>query len=186
LDIAIVDFETTGLRSDKGMMLCAGIKPLKGKPIMLGIKDFPMPARGSRKVDKNLVVKVRDELEKYDIWITWNGKMFDIPFLQDRLILNNQRLMEKRMHIDVMYFARQGQSRFQSSKLDWVATELGVQDSKTKLDMGVWQEAYAEVLSRFSIGHENYDYIVDHCEKDLLVTEQVFERLKRRIKNIHV
>src|SRR3972149_1497679 len=65
------------------------------------------------------------------------------------------------------------------------ATEaLGVASRKTALDLNTWKEAEAEALAHFANGRKNYDYIVEHCEKDLLVTEQVYERLKNRVQQI--
>lgn len=182
--ICTFDIESTGLNSDSGFMLCAGFKELGKKGYVIRL-DEAGAAKDRLRIDHKLLLAVRDELETYDGWITWNGKMFDLPFLDDRLLLTGQEMVEKRFHLDIMYFARQGQSRLTSSRLDWVAKAFRVPTSKTALDLNTWKLAEAEALDRFRSGRRNFRYIVDHCLKDLEVTEQVYEILRPRIRNIH-
>lgn len=182
---AIVDFECTSLKSDQGILLCAGIKELGRPSKVIGLHEFKR-SLDKLKPDKYLAAAIRDQLESFDVWVTWNGKMFDVPFLQDRLMLCDERKLERRKHIDVMYYARAGQSRLSSSKLDWVARQLELPVQKTSLDLKVWKRAEIEALERFKHGRDNYDYIIEHCKKDLKVTEKVYERLAPRIMNIHV
>lgn len=184
MNFAIVDLECTSLKSDQGFLLCGGIKPLGRKAAVLGLKDIGA-CRDRLTVDAKLSVAIAERMESFDGWITWNGKMFDVPFLNDRLLLAGRKPLEKRFHIDVMYYARQGQSRLTSSRLDWVSRILNVSDRKTDLDLNRWKLAEAEAISRFRHGAVNYGYVVHHCGKDLAVTEQVYERLKPRIRNIH-
>lgn len=180
---AVVDLECTALKSDQGFLLCAGILPLGGKPKVIGLRKVG-PEEGRHKIDHYLAVAIREEIETYDGIITWNGIMFDVPFLNDRLMLCGEDPLEKRFHIDIMYQARQGKSRLTSSRLDWVSKVLKVQSKKTDLDLNIWKEAEAEALGHFKVGHKNYDYIEEHCLKDLVVTEQVYERLKNRVQTI--
>lgn len=183
MNFAVVDIETTDLRGDKGFLLCAGIKPLKGKPYVIGLHEHSRPVR-RLEIDGGLVLAVREALEGYDGFITWNGIMFDMPFINDRLLLNGHDPLEKRFHVDAMYYARQGKSTFCSSRLDWVAKALGVKAHKTALEMNTWKMAEAEAITGFRGGRENYNQIIAHNLADLEVTEQVYERLKPRIAQI--
>lgn len=179
----MIDFECTSLKSDQGFLLCGGILPLGGRPKVLGLHTAGVS--GSRRtIDRNLAVALRDEIETYDGVIGWNSIMFDVPFLNDRLTLAGEDPLEKRFHIDIMYMARMGKSVLTSSRLDWVSKALGVAERKTDLDLATWKDAEAEALGRFKAGRKAYQYIVSHCEKDLLVTEQVYERLKNRVQQI--
>lgn len=180
---AIVDIETTDLKGDKGFMLCCGIKPLGGKKRVIGLREFTRQVK-RLEIDCALIGTVRNELESFDGFIGWNSIMFDIPFINDRLMLNGYRPLEKRFHIDAMYYARQGKSTFTSSRLDWVAKSLGVKARKTALDMNTWKMAEAEAIVGFKAGCENYEQIVTHNLADLDVTEQVYEKLKPRIGQI--
>lgn len=180
---AVFDIETTSLRSDQGFMLCVGIKPLGEPGRIIGLADMPLP-RDPLIIDRNLAVAVAKELHKYDIWITQNGKMFDVPYLNDRLIIGRRPILDKHWHIDIMYYSRAGMSRLSSSKLDWVSRVLNVGARKTPLDLKVWKLAEREAIGKFRDGRRNYDKVVHHCLRDLDVTEAVFERVKPKIRSI--
>lgn len=183
LKFAIVDFESTELKGDKAFLLCGGIKPLGGKGQVIGIHQAGFGA-DRLTIDRKLVVALRDEIEQYDGIITWNGIMFDVPLLNDRLIIAGETILSPKFHIDIMYQARQGKSTFTSSRLDWVAKALKCPFKKTDLDLNLWKEAEAEALAHFGNGRVNYDYIVRHCAMDLRVTEWVYGKLKPRVRTI--
>lgn len=184
MKLAVVDLETTSLRADAGFLLCGGVLPLGGKPTVVGLRDSGVGA-SRQVVDKRLVVCLRDLLEQFDGWVTWNGLLFDLPYLNDRLLLVGERPLEKRLArgLDMMYHARAGKSTFTSSRLDWVARALRCPYRKTDLDIAVWKEAEAEALRGFQ-HHAAYDKIVVHNAWDLRVTEYVFHKLKTRIQTI--
>lgn len=181
---AIVDLECSELHSDAGHLICGGIKELGKPPVIIGLADVKRNDDPTT-IDEALALRLREELEKFDGWITWNGKLFDVPFLNDRLTLCGHDLLEKRFHLDMMWFARMGQSRMKSSRLGWVAAQLGVKAKKTDLDIKTWKRASAEALRGFKGGKSNYQYIIDHNRADLYVTEGVYGRLKNRVQNIH-
>lgn len=186
MNLAVVDIESTGLKSDKGFILCAGIKPLgqPGKVFGLHTEGFG-PNRYNR--DKKVVAKLREEMLKYDGWITWNGLLFDLPFVNDRLTINGLPLLEKRFArgLDMMWHAKMGKSAFASARLEWVADVLKCPYSKTILHwVPTWMEAEEEAAHRFAQGRANYDAVVTHCEADLVVTEWVFNKLKPRVQTI--
>ncbi len=184
MNFAVVDLESSSLRSDTGYIICGGIKPIGGEKVCIGLADVKRP-KDVLAIDSHLVRALRDEMLKYDGWITWNGKMFDLPLLNDRLMFAGERPIERRFHLDIMYYFRQGQSRITSSRLDWVAKALGVPVSKTALDLKTWMRAGAEAIRNFRDGRENYDYIIEHNLADLDVTEAVYPFAKPRIRNIH-
>lgn len=181
---AVVDLECTSLKSDTGFLLCGGILPLDGQPKVVGLHTSGFGS-GRLQIDHKLALAIRDEMEKYDGWITWNGKMFDVPFLNDRLMFCGEDPVEKRFHIDAMYYARMGQAAMTSSRLDWVAKAMKCPSSKTALDMNTWSEAATEAITQFRTGRRNYDYIVAHNRADLDVTKWVYGKLKNRIRNIN-
>ena len=95
--IASFDIETTDLKANMGIVLCASFHEIvppgyfknhhnkvnKPYTIKLNITDpyDPNP-------DKELVIAIRDELETYNGIVTWNGKMFDLPFINARLMFH--------------------------------------------------------------------------------------------------
>lgn len=186
MQFAIVDIESTGLKSDKGFVLCAGVKGLgqPAKVIGLHTEGFG-PSRYQR--DKKVISALRTEMLKYDGWITWNGLLYDLPFIDDRLTICGLPPIEKRFArgLDVMWMARTGKSTLTSSRLDWVAKTLKCPYKKTPLDMvPTWQDAEEEAAHNFREGRDNYNQIVDHCEWDLQVTEWVYNKLRNRIQTI--
>jgi len=185
MNLVILDLECTSLKSDQGFLLCAGFKPLGKKPYILDLRTTGV-TRNRLQIDKKLAIAVRDEMEKYDGWIGWNTLLFDLPFIDDRLLFCGETKPEKRFArgLDVMWQARQGKSRMTSSRLDWVAKMLKCPYKKTDLDLNLWKEAEAEAIGGFKKGHASFNYIVTHCEMDLKVTEFVYERLKSRIQTI--
>ncbi len=183
MNFATIDWECTTLKGDQGILLCGGFKPYGKPPYVITYDDVGFSSDVLEK-DRKLAARLRDETEKYDGVITWNGIMFDIPYLRDRLMLCGERMIEKRFHIDIMYQARMGRSTFTSSRLDWVAKALSLPVQKTPLDLRLWKKAYAEVLAQFGNGRENYDHIVKHCKYDLLVTEMVYDKLKNRVQTV--
>ena len=186
MNLAVVDHECTELRADKAILLCSGMLPLGGKPKVWTYDDVGFEKGSALRIDRRLCLKVRDEMEKFDGWITWNGLLFDLPFLDDRLTLCKEDPLERRFArgLDMMWHAAQGKSTFSSRRLDWVAKALGCPYRKTDLDLNVWREAQAEVLGRFRSGRKNYNTIVEHCRADLFVTQWVYERLKNRVVSI--
>lgn len=186
MQLAIVDIESTGLKSDKGFILCAGVKPLGQAPKIIGLHTEGFgPSRYQR--DKRVLTALRTEMLKYDGWITWNGLLYDLPFIDDRLTLNGLPPMEKRFArgLDMMWHARTGKSTLTSSRLDWVAKTLKCPFKKTTIDLvPVWQDAEEEAAHNFKEGRENYDLIVYHNEQDLHVTEWVYNKLKNRIQTV--
>lgn len=82
------DLETTGLTAIMGRLLACAFADGFGRTHSFRIEDFP----GRTPIDDSrLVVAVRDELEQADLWVTWNGKLFDVPFLNARLLKAGER-----------------------------------------------------------------------------------------------
>ena len=180
---AVVDLESTSLRSDQGFLLCGGVRELGGPNRVIGLREAGF-GKDRYVVDRKLAVALRDAIEEYDGLVTWNGIMFDVPLLNDRLTVAGETILSQKFHIDVMYQARQGKSRLTSSRLDWVAKALKCPFGKTDLDINLWKEAEAEALAHFGNGKKSYTYILEHCLADLDVTAWVYEKLKSRVRTI--
>jgi uncharacterized protein YprB with RNaseH-like and TPR domain len=176
--IGFFDIETTNLGAIMGRMLVWSIADSWGNITTARITDFP---QDSVIHDEAIAVALRDELERYDIICGWNSKLFDVSFLNARLLRWGQRpLRQDLMHSDPMYKARQGgySARIGSSKLDNVAKFFRTPDQKTPLEWDTWNLAAAG-------SQEAMDKIVEHCEADVLVLRAVFGHLKPLIRSIH-
>lgn len=161
------DLECTSLSGMIGHILCCSFKPLGGA--VYTFRGDRKPYKGDRPHDDSrLAAAIRDELERYDIIVGHNSKLFDGKFLAARLFKAGLRPREKRYHVDSMWAVRS--SLRISSKLENVQTFAGLQDKKTPVTWDDWADA--------SAGHKGaMDEVVRHCEADVTVLEQAYERL---------
>jgi hypothetical protein len=127
--------------------------------------------------DKELVRSIRDSLMQYDIWVTWNGKLFDVPVLNGRLIFHGLEPLGPKMHIDLMYKATGGSVRIGRRSLQSVSEYFDVPNRKTPLSVRIWDRAMAGDEAAYSL-------IAEHCDADVLVTRDVFSVLKPQIGNV--
>lgn len=172
------DIETTGLTAMIGRLLSCSIADNFGNLSTATIIDLP----GKTIIDDSVLAEwYRDELEKYDILVGWNSKLYDIPMLNARLMRWGRRpIRGDMMHADIMWNARPGKAgiRIGSSKLDNVAKFFRTRHQKTEIDWDTWTLA----------GTGDADAIAEvtrHGRADVLVTRDVFNHLKPLIKNIH-
>lgn len=169
LSVGFADIETTF--SNQPIVLYAAIADQFGN-----IQSF---RKGSDITDdRQLVDDVSRALESYDIIVTWNGKLFDVPVLQGRLAFHGLRRMDINMHIDLMYYATGQFMRIGRKSLQSVSEYFEVSNEKTPLRVRQWNGAMAGK-------EEDYEAIVEHCDADVLVTRDVFAVLKRHVRNIH-
>jgi uncharacterized protein YprB with RNaseH-like and TPR domain len=128
--------------------------------------------------DKKLVHDIAAALSDYDIWVTWNGKLFDVPVLNGRLRYHGLQPLPLIKHIDAMYYATGGSMRIGRRSLASVSEYFDVPNRKTPLSVRIWDRA-------MSGDEKAYNLIVEHCDADVLVTRDVFNVLKTQIANIH-
>lgn len=127
--------------------------------------------------DRALVKSIRDAVNEYDIWVTWNGRLFDVPVLNGRLLFHGLEPLQPKMHIDLMYKATGGSVRIGRRSLQSVSEYFDVPNRKTPLSVRIWDKAMAGDESAYSL-------IAEHCDADVLVTRDVFNVLKPQIGNI--
>jgi uncharacterized protein YprB with RNaseH-like and TPR domain len=175
---AYFDLETTNLKANFGRILCASVADMFGNVRTFRIDEAPY-ARTKRRDDIALAVGLRDYLEQFDVIMGWYSKMFDIPFLNTRLLIGNERpLRADIMHVDAIWKAKKGSMALHSARLDALAKTFRLDTQKTVLDPDIWQDA--------SDGDKvAMDYVVEHCEADVLVLRKVFYVLKPLIKIVH-
>ena len=165
----MLDIETSGLKANFGRMLCACVKDWHGEVKTFSQADYPSYA--SRPWDDRKVVRdTIEELSKYHIWVTYYGTGFDIPFLRSRMVLASSpnRNPYEAFHVDLYYKVRNllqlGRNSLYSAQ-----QHLGLADKKTPLGPKIWLEAGGGST-------EALDNIVEHCQQDVIVTEQLYDR----------
>lgn len=179
MNVAMLDLETSNLNADYGIILCGVFKPYKGKSVVFRIdktKTYKQKPWDDGELVKQITKHIADE--EIDILVTYNGSMFDVPFLKTRSMLTDINLRENFTfkHVDLYWISRKN-LKTHDHKLDTVARYLKCKVNKTHIDPEHWNRAMT--------GHkESLDYIVDHCVKDVIVLEEVYEKEKPFIKQI--
>lgn len=128
--------------------------------------------------DRQLVKAYAEALEEYDIIVSWNGKLFDIPVLQSRLAFHGLPVLRPQMHVDLMYYATGQFNRLGRKSLQNVSEYFEVANQKTPLRIRQWNGAMAGK-------DDDYEKIMEHCRADVLVLRDVLPHLKRHIRTIH-
>src|SRR5262245_59132036 len=167
LRVGFWDLECTSLSAMIGRVLCCSFKSIGQKAYTFRGDDAKYKGRRPSD-DSKLVVAIRDELEKFDIIVGHNSKMFDARFLAGRLLKAGARAREKRLHVDTMWVIRSHMRV--SSKLDNVQQFLGLPLAKTPISWESWQDAAANLK-------EAMDEVVHHCEQDVKVLELAYYKL---------
>lgn len=178
---AIFDLEMQNLYADFGLVICGVIKESGGATFTLRLDDDFLPGSErwadfiSRDGDSFLVKDLARYLNQYDLWVTYNGTDFDIPFLNSRLLYYRLPPLDLKKHIDVLKLARK-HLRVHSRRLINVAEFFGL-PPKELMSGKIWIPAMAG--DKASI-----DQIVEHCVKDVEALEGAYELLKGFVSKI--
>lgn len=167
--LAFVDIESTGLRADYNSVLVVVVKPFNGKP-----KIFKVKQAGN---DQRVVREVKEELEKYNGWVTFYGKGFDIGFLNTRLLRWRIPPIDKRPHIDLYYTLKYNtlmSRRGQGAVLRFLATP------QEKMDMG--PEEWNKILH--NINGRAGQQMVKRCVSDVEGLEAMYKEVRHLVREI--
>lgn len=178
LGMLYFDTESTSLTGIMGRMLCASFCDGWGRVTTIRIDQTQQK---NVLDDRELVVGIRDYLEQNgDVLVGWNSRLHDIPLLNARLLHWSERpIRSDLLHIDLMYYAGGQFNKIGSKKLVNVQKYIPeVENEKTDIDWNIWQLAGAG-------DRESLNYIVQHCEADILTMRDVFGKLKPYVRNIH-
>lgn len=172
--IGIVDIETTELKADIGIILCADIKEVGGGHITFINKKMQIDRRN----DKEVCEALKTELERFNILVTFYGLGFDMKFINSRLMYHGLEPVKPLLHIDLY---RLGKRYFNTTRrsLKVVCQQLGI-TGKTPLDIQTWKEA------AINNDQSSLKEIVQHNLADTEMTEKLFYRLAPLIKSISI
>lgn len=169
--VCIWDIESTSLNATFGFVLCVGWKWLGEKKVHIAkTTDFGK----NHWDDKGVVMKAVKEISEADMWVTWYGSRFDVPFLNTRLILHGKPPMPPIAHWDGWRVAR-NHLKMSSNRLATISEFFGL-SPKTPVRGDAWVKA--------SVGHgPSLKYVVDHCVQDVLTLEQAYLKLRPLTKD---
>lgn len=167
--IAFFDIETTNLNANFGYVIAVCWKFRGNKKIhTVKITDSPTFKKDPTN-DKWVVQTAAEGLSKADMWVGWYSTRFDEPYLNSRLLYHDLGPMPPVPHVDGWKIARY-KMKLNSNRLQTVTSFLGMED-KTPLSGPIWIRAMAGQKDAIN-------YVVKHCQQDVVVLEQVFEKIK--------
>jgi uncharacterized protein YprB with RNaseH-like and TPR domain len=95
----VIDIETGGFAGTEVFLIgvvMADIRPLR--VIQWLARDYAEEAA--------LLHALAEVAQQRDIWVSFNGKSFDEPFLRDRALIHRVALPRPRLHVDLLHLAR--------------------------------------------------------------------------------
>lgn len=176
---AVFDVETSELHAvGLGQLICAVILPLGGKPIVLRTDTMKCTVGHEKKLVKKLV----EELSKYHLLIGVNSDDFDWGFVKSRAIHFGIAVpqpfplsydLKKAFKRSKLRTVDNGYGK-PSCSLAMMVDFYGLRQQKT----GLFPNHHAQTLigegSEKDLAMED---LVDHCVKDVRMTEELFNRL---------
>lgn len=163
MKILLWDLETMGFdfSADKGWILCASWK-------WLGEKEVHTVEYKRPRNDYGVCLRMARLLEEADMHVTWNGKSFDMRFLATRMLKHRLGYLPPVPHEDGLLTARRHLKMRRS--LDNVAKFFEFDEQKSPVSFETWFDA--------GLGDKKaMQYVVKHCEKDVLVLEEAYKLL---------
>ena len=166
LDFCMFDLETSNLKADFSVLLCACIKPYRQPAIVFRADDYP-EWKDKRQDDSKIVKAISEELSRHAIIIGHYSSKFDIPYLRAKAVKYHLPPLPPMFGIDTYYIAK-GAFCVSSRRLENLTRyfELG---KKVGVEGGLWMEA-AMSGSRVAM-----DAIVEHCVADVDILEKLAE-----------
>jgi uncharacterized protein YprB with RNaseH-like and TPR domain len=167
-DFAILDIETMGLF---------------GRPIiLLGIAK---PNKERMSINQFLLRDISDEasalwelvahLNENSAFITFNGRAFDIPYIQERLAYYGIKASLSKPNFDALFFTRRAwRNKLPNCRLETVEKHLGFQ-REIDVPSALIPEFYESYLKTKNVGP--LTAIVEHNKQDLITLTNIFSRL---------
>jgi len=172
--IGYIDIETSNLKANFGIMLSYAIKVRGEDTIYCSTITKKEIENGT--LDKRLVKQCIEDMKKFDTVMGYYSTKFDIPFIRSRAMYwdIDFPIYGELNHKDVWYMVR-AKMCLHSNRLESACKHLGIQ-GKTHLDGLYWIKA-------LSGDKESLDYILDHNKKDVIILEELHNRIKEFVRD---
>lgn len=185
--ILIYDIETAPMRAfvwkrykenisleqtiSESFMLCWAAKWLYDEEVM---GDCLTPEECKGENDSRIVFSLYNLIDEADIIIAYNGKNFDIPYMNQRFLHYSLPPYSPVNVIDP-YETAKNVFRFSSNKMDNIATNLGLQN-KIKTDFSLWKGC-------MDGDQTSLDNMLKYNKQDVVVLEEIYCSLLPWIKH---
>lgn len=155
----------------ESFMLCWSAKWLYDEEVL---GDALTPEEAVKEDDHRIVQSLYSLINQADIIVAYNGRNFDIPYMNQRFLVWGFPPYVP-VHIVDPYETAKSVFRFSSNKMDHIATELGLQN-KIKTDFSLWKGCM--------IGDkECLDEMLRYNKQDVVVLEEIYCRMLPWMKN---
>lgn len=124
---------------------------------------------------EKMIETVRDLMHEADIIVTYNGDAFDIRHLKREILLAGLTPPSRTKSVD-LYRTVKRHFKFQSNKLAFVASELGVGQKASTGGYDLWKRCVAG-------DDAAWRKMAAYCRQDVRVTEALYDRLLPWIPN---
>lgn len=164
--IVLWDIETFGFdfSADKGFILCGSYKTLGRRGIETAVRVNLAPGKALWD-DKLVCQQLYRAISEADMWVTHNGKRFDVPFLNTRLLKHGLNPLPPVPHFDTCEVI--WKKLKMRARLDSAQKFFGWGHKKTDLNLATWTEAA-------SGDKRALREVVRHCEADIRVLEDAY------------
>lgn len=155
----------------ESFMLCWSAKWLYEEKVL---GDCLTPIEAREENDHRIVNSLYKLVDEADILVAYNGKNFDIPYMNQRFLVWGFPPYTP-SHIVDPYETAKSVFRFSSNKMDNIATQLGLQN-KIKTDFSLWKNCMigdAQALKD----------MLTYNKQDVVVLEEIYCRILPWIKN---
>ena len=155
----------------ESFMLCWSAKWLYDETVM---GDVLTSTEAVLEDDKRIVTSLYNLINEADIIVAYNGRNFDIPYMNQRFLVYGFPPYVP-VHVVDPYETAKSVFRFSSNKMDNIATQLGLQN-KIKTDFLLWKRCLggdAEALNE----------MLTYNKQDVVVLEEIYCRTLPWIKN---
>jgi uncharacterized protein YprB with RNaseH-like and TPR domain len=178
--IGFLDIETSDFKADIGYMLSWCIKGLDTKKDNIQYDVIKQKEVLNGSFDKRITSSLLEEMEKYDVLVTYYGTGFDIPFVRTRAVINGHEFpldYGSNVHFDVYYVIR-NKFKIRRNSLKIACEQLLGKTNKTDVNINVWKRA--------RLGHqESLDYVLEHNKYDVIDTEALYKLAVNYRRNLN-